>query len=889
MMPILLRVCLAAAAVAVLMAAPASAQTTPAQTARLLLTVVDPTGGVIPGATVTIAGLEASTKAATIAPVKSTEAGLATLDKLAPGRYLIRAEFPGFQPAELKDQRLRAGENKHIPVLPIKRVEDSVVVGRDARDVATDRTLTFGSVLTREQIQALSDDPDEMRRQLMEMAGSDAVIKVDSFEGQQLPPKAQIKSIRMSRDQFAAENHASFSSIDIVTQPGIGPLRTSMRGNFYDSGLDGKNPLVQARGPGQNRGFGGSLGGTLLREKADFSLSVNGSNNWSTPQVYAATTSGTQAGNLNIRQPTRNTGVSGLLNYALTKDQTIRFGMNVNESEQRNQGVGQLDVSLDRAFSTENRSWGLRFQETGPLGRRFVTNTRFTVSTNRSATKSVVEAPTIVVPDNFTVGGAQRSGGSTNRSFAFQQDLDYVRGLHSVRAGIMVDGGHVKSGLSTNYLGTYTFEDFDAYLAGRPRSYSRRLGDPTIEYWNVQTGLYIQDDIRPRKNISISLGLRYEMQMRVDDKANFAPRAGFTWSPLQSGRISVRGSWGIFYDWYQMGLYGQVLQTDGTRQREVNLLNPSYPDPGPLDVASAPSNRYLLEDKLRMPWTNRSSLGLSGSIGRLYLGGTYSYNRQSNVLVGENLNAPVNGVRPDPALANIFRAVGRARSMFHSVSGNASLNLGPMGATAPASASQPFFSPRRGLYVSTFFGISRSRSQSQGAFSVPFSANLEDEWAPSGSPWNMHASLSSGMFKNLNVNLGVNASAGGYYTIRTGRDDNGDLIFNDRPAGVGRNTERGAMYLSSSLYLNYNLGFGRQTTSMPGGIMIMERGGVLTAGPGSAMAAPRYRLNFGVSIDNPTNRANYGGYSGVMTSEFFRKPTSVSGVRRVMFNAGLSF
>ena len=137
-------------------------------------------------------------------------------------------------------------------VLPLKGMTEGVVVGRDARDVATDRTLTFGSVLTQEQIQALSDDPDEMRRQLQEMS-PDAVIKVDSFEGQQLPPKAQIKSIRISRDQFAAENHSAFSSIDIITQPGIGPLRTSMGGNFYDSSMDGKNPLVNAR-PRQNRG-----------------------------------------------------------------------------------------------------------------------------------------------------------------------------------------------------------------------------------------------------------------------------------------------------------------------------------------------------------------------------------------------------------------------------------------------------------------------------------------------------------------------------------------------------------------------------------------------------------------------------------------------------------
>jgi hypothetical protein len=887
MMPIPLRVCLTAAFVAALVA-PASAQTGPPPAARLLVTVVDSSGGVIPAATVTISGVEAATKSAAIPAVKTSDAGLATVEKLTPGRYTIRAEFQGFSPAELKDQRLRAGDNKHVLILPVKRVEDAVVVGRDARDVATDRTLTFGSVLTREQIQALSDDPDEMRRQLMEMAGPDAVIKVDSFEGQQLPPKAQIKSIRMSRDQFAAENHASFSSIDIVTQPGIGPLRTSFNGNFADSALDGKNPLVQARGPAQNRGFGGSLGGTLLKERADFSISVNGSNNWLTPQIYQNTGTGRRAENATVRQPSVSTGVSGLLNYALTKDQTIRFGMNVSDSERRNMGVGDQS-DFERGYSTESRNWGLRFQETGPLGRRFVTNTRFMMNVSRSENTSVVEARTIVVPEEFTSGGAQRKGGSLTRSFSFQQDLDYVRGLHSFRAGLMVDGGYAKTSTFTNYLGTYTFESLTAYNEGRPRSYSQRIGDPTVDYWNAQTAVYIQDDIRPRKNISVSLGARYETQMRVDDKANFAPRAGFTWSPLQNGRMSVRGSWGIFYDWYQMALYAQTLQTDGTRARDVNILNPSYPDPGPLDAASAPSNRYFLEDKLKMPMTKRTSLGLSGSMGRLSLGATYSYSRNSNVLVGENLNAPVNGVRPDPSLANVIRTVGRAQAVFHSVSGSLNLNLSPMGATAPGSASQPFFSLRRGLYASTFFGVSRSRSQSEGPFSVPFLADLEDEWAPSGSPWNVHSSVSSSMFKNLNFSLNVSANAAGYYTIRTGSDDNGDLIFNDRPVGVGRNTERAASYLNANLYVSYSLGFGRQRTTAPMGIMIMERGGVLTAGTGPASTMPRYRLNFSVSINNLTNRANYGGFNGNLSSADFGKPLSASGVRSVRFNAGLSF
>ena len=894
----IVRVCLIAAVFYVAaFATNVMAQTAPV--AKLLVTVVDPTGAVLPNATITIVGVEEATKAVTLAPAKADEKGQATLEKLVPGRYTVRAEYPGFMPGEIKEQRVRAGDNKAVLVLPLKGVTEGVVVGRDARDVATDRTLTFGSALTREQIQALSDDPDEMRRQLQEMA-PDAVIKVDSFEGQQLPPKAQIKSIRISRDQFAAENHSAFSTIDIVTQPGIGPLRTNVRGNFYDSSLDGKNPLVNAVGPGQNRGAGATFGGTMVRNKADFSLSFNGSNNWSSPQLYASTIGGdARAEYLRIKQPSVNAGVNGLLNYALTKDQTIRFGVNYGQNNRENLGVGQHD-NVERAYSQEATNWGIRFQETGPLGRRMVTNTRIMLNVNRNEMESAFEGVTIVVPDALTRGGAQRSGGAYNRSFALQQDLDYVRGLHSWRAGVMVDGGYSKTTTATNYLGTYTFESVDAFNAGRPRTYTRRIGDPTVGYWNVQSAFYVQDDYKPRKNLSVSLGLRYEAQWRVHDALNLSPRAGFTWSPLKSGRMSVRGSWGLFYDWFPMGTYAQVLQTDGTRQRDINIINPTFPDPGPLPP-STPVNRYLLEDHRNMPQTNRTSAGVSGSIKRLSMGMTYAYSKSSNQLVGQNLNAPVNGVRPDPSYANVIRAVGLAESRTHSINGNMSVSLAPGpalgGPPSGPSSSQKFFSLRRGMSMFMFVGSNIAHNNSEGSFAVPASGSLDTEWGPSNfsSPWNISTGISSSMIKNLNINLSINASAGQYYTIRTGLDNNLDAILNDRPAGVGRNTEHGAASINSYLSLNYSIGFGKQAAAggmgPMGPMMIMERGGAVAVsmGPGGPASAPRYRLNFGVFIDNPTNHANYGSYSGVMTSEFFKQPTSAYGVRRITFNMGLSF
>ena len=120
----------------------------------------------------------------TLTPATTSEKGVATFEGLAPGRYTIRAEFPGFEPGSLKDVRVRSGDNKHIVILGLKKVEEAVTVSENAQTAAADpRGNAFKEILTREEIDALSDDPAEMAQQLLDMAGGNAVIRIDSFYG----------------------------------------------------------------------------------------------------------------------------------------------------------------------------------------------------------------------------------------------------------------------------------------------------------------------------------------------------------------------------------------------------------------------------------------------------------------------------------------------------------------------------------------------------------------------------------------------------------------------------------------------------------------------------------------------------------------------------------
>jgi len=647
---------------------------------RLVITVVDQTGGVLPGATVTIAGQDEATKSVLIEPATASPEGMATFGGLRPGRYAVKAEFTGFDPRVNPDVRVRAGDNKETISLAIEKLADTVNVARDRQEVAVDRATTFGSALTREQIDALSDDPAVLRQQLAEMAGGPAIIRVDSFEGAPLPPKAQIKSIHITRDGFAAENHnAGAFFIDIVTQPGIGPLRGQVQYGMRPGTLTGNSPFTPIKGPENMQAGVVVIGGTLAREKSSFSLVLQGNTSYTTPNLNVVRPTGSVSQALNLRTPRNNLNVQGLIDYAVTKDQTIRVSFYQLHNSADNLGVGAYD-ELERAYNTTDTTTNVRIQHTGPFQRRMFTNTRLSVTRTHSDQASAIEAPTIQVLDAFTSGGAQMSGGREATSFTFASDLDYVRGRHSFRAGVLVDGGSWNSNLNSNYLGTYTFNSLAAYAAGLPINFTRRLGDPAIAYSMVDAGLYVQDDFRVRRNLTISPGLRYETQAHMSDWKDLGPRIGMTWAPFKSGRTALRGSAGIFYDWLGQNTYEQALRVDGTHEQELNIVNPSFPNPGTGGVVP-PANRYFLDPNLRSPRNVRFSGGIDQTFYNsptwsMRANALYAYTRTEDAWRGLNQNAPVAGLRPDPGFGQLVH-----RHAFHAgeLARDAAIEIRPRG------------------------------------------------------------------------------------------------------------------------------------------------------------------------------------------------------------------
>ena len=861
----------------VLIGAPAAAQTATDE-GRLLVTVVDQTGGVIPNAKVTVTSEDPAVAARTsIAPVVTSGAGVATVDRLEPGRYAIQAEFPGFETVVVHDVRVRTGDVRRTIALPIKKVAEDVTVGRDRQSAALDpQGSAFSTVLTREQIAALPDDPDELESVLKSMAPPGAQFRVDGFTGGKLPPKSQIRSIRLPRmDQIAAQNHGGLNGllfIDILTQPGNGPLRGSVDFAYRDDALDAKNPFTPVKGDEGLRQGGVSFSGSIVPGKSSFSIQVQQTNLFDSTNLLAALPDGAVAAP--VRRPTDRLNVYARFDQSLTKDHLARFSFTRTDSTMDNLGVGGYDLP-ERAYSTTSTDNQFRMTENGPLGRRFFSESRLQVHWTDSASTSAVELPTNLVLDAFTRGGAQQAGGSKTVEFSAASDLDYVRGRHSTRTGVLVEGGRYISDQRTNYLGTYTFTSLAAFDAGLPALFTRLVGDPAIAYTNVQVGVYAQDDFRLLKSLLLSYGLRYEAQSLIADTLNFSPRVTVSWSPFKSGRTTVRAGYGRFTDWLGLSTYEQTLRVDGFHQQEIDIVDPAYPLPG-IAGTTPPTNRYLLDPNLVLPESQLANVGVDQTIGAMRVSATHTSRTGSKQLRGRNLNAPVDGVRPDPAFSNVIEVVGDAAQR---------------GWTATATASFLKLDWHQTFFAATY-SLASLETNTAGPFTPPPNGDsLASEWGPIVPRHRVGATASTQPIRNLAVGVNFRAQSGTPYNITTGVDTNNDGLFTDRPAGVGRNGALTASQWDLGLRVSYAWNFG---PALPNGggpqmVMISAGGGNVSGGVSGGAGDRRYRVELYVAAQNVTNHNNYIGYSGVMTSPFFMQPTNVLDPRRIQIGAQFGF
>ena len=867
---------------AALAAGTAAAQ--PRQTGTLRVVVRDPSGAVIPNAVVVVTGAEPATADVAVPAVNSDGQGVATAIDVPVGRYTVAVTFPGFEGRTVPDVRVRAGDNRREVTLPIEKVAESVAVGRDPATAASDpKSERFSNVLSKDQIEALPDDPDEMEKVLKEMAGPGATIRVDGFRGGKLPPKSQIRSIRFSSAMFGAENHsAGHTFVDIATQPGIGPMRGSMEFSFRDESLNARNAFQSEKGPEQTQQYNLNLSGTLLKDRTSFSLSAGRASLYDSAYIYAAVPG--RGVDAPVRRPSNRLNFNLRVDHALNKAHSLRGSFQQNDNDLRTLGVGNYDLP-QRAFGRITSESILRLSESGPLSRLWYAESRLQVRRGDNDTISDFEVPTVKVLDAFTTGGAQQAGGRRSTDVEYATDVDYATRGHALRMGTLIEGGVYRSDNRTNYLGTFTFPSLADYDAGRPATYTRRTGDPLVEYSQWQGGFYVQDDWRARKNLTVNLGVREEFQTHMEDRWNLAPRGGITWSPFKNGKTTVRAGGGLFYEWLDADTYEQTLRVDGTRQKDLVVVNPGYPDPlgGGVSQEVLPSSRYMLADNLVMPKRALGLVALTQQISPTFgVNLSYSHTNGWDRLRGRNVNAPLDGVRPDPAAGNVTQVESTATLHVDSINAGLNINL-----------------PKRRAFVFASYAFNRQMSDADGAFSLPANSyDLAAEWSRvTGVPRHIaSAVMNTTLTKSLRLAVSTSARSGAPYNVTTGRDDNGDTVFNDRPAGVGRNSLTTAGMWDMAARVTYAFGFGEKPAGAggPGGPqVIMVRGGgagdLLGALGGGGAENKRIRIELFAAASNLSNTVNPIGYSGVMTSPFFGKPTAAASARKVDIGMKIGF
>jgi hypothetical protein len=852
----------------------AFAQARTVNNAALRVAVLDPNGAAVVNASVTLSQVKGS---------KTTnQTGETNFNQLKPGAYQLRVTAQGFEPHE---QTIKAdGNAQRIEVrLAIANVQEALTVEQDKREANTDpRGDAFGNVLTAEQIALLPDDPDEFEAAIRALAGPGATFRVNGFRGGKLPPKNQIQTIRFRTNQFAAENHeANHFFVDIQTKPGLGNWHGSFNGGFRDESLNARNAFAPFRAPEQTRRLGFDVSGPMWKGKTSLALSADAVNAYDAQTIVAALPDGDFNGI--VRRPLRTLNTTARVEHLLTPLSTLRGEYQRSATRRDNLGAGNFDLA-ERGYNSDSVNHVARLSNAATIGKLLFNELRWQMNWQTTELRSLSQAPTIQVLNAFTRGGAQLDTERRVREFELADNLDVATKKHALRFGLQLEHFNVGADERRNLNGTFLFSSLADFRAGRPLNYTQRTGAGQLSFTQWQAGWYAQDDWRIRKSFTLSYGVRHEWQTNLSDRSNWSPRLGFAWSPFKSGKTTVRGGAGYFYNWFDTLTLEQALRVNGQQQSDLIILNPGFPNPftgG--QQRMLPPSRIVIDPRLRMPAALAANFGVEREHKpQLRLNASYSFRRDLHQLRGRNTNQPdATGARPNPAAGNLTQVESSANTFMHS------FNLG-------------FNWMKLGKFMfSTNYTLGKVTNESDSPFALPVnSRDLRAERGPAASDIR-HRFMMLGnytMSRGFRVSSILVTQSAVPYNLMTGFDDNGDGIVNDRPTATRRNSARGAAMFDLSTRLGWGFGFGKPPEQSGGA---QARAVVINGGdPGSVLGSlgglggarnKRYQMEFFIQASNVLNTVNRVGFSGVQTSPFFGRAIAAMPSRRLETGLRFSF
>ena len=834
-------------------ATPAPAQASPATTGVLRGHILDPTGALIPGAQITVT----TTKGVTVGTVTANAAGTYAVRSLPAGSYIVQVTFTGFAPFVSPPIDLAAGQTKSVDVkMAVENTQQQVIVTDEGGPtVSTDAgSNTSAIVLKDHDLDALSDDPDELQNELEALAGPSAgpnggQIYIDGFTGGTLPPKSAIREIRINQNPFSAEfDHIGYGRIEILTKPGTDTLHGRFYAQGNDDNLNTGNPFTTNLPSYYSYQYNGTVSGPLSKwasyfmsvedreTQTDNVYSILGGPDYNATSNTWTVSSGLVSGSL--FSPANHLEVSPRIDLQLGQKNTLTLRYQFFRNHVTN-SLGSSTSFPSQASSSNSIEHTVQLDDTQIITDRIVNETRFEYRRADSTSSPIAAEPAFGVSastaPSYGVPGVFSGGGNGNQStnshadhYELQNFTTMTKGAQAIKFGVWLRDDRNATSNNSNFNGSYTFPSVAAFVdtwngitagetiaqiaAACPPTQSGGCVPTKLVYTtgpiafqaNVFNGaLFVQDDWKVNKNLTLSGGLRWESQNHIADHNDWAPRVAFAYAldGHKKGTVSktvLRGGFGFFYDRFSVGSLMNIETLNGTAHSQVqtDITNPACFNGTSLSAVNlsmcgtaktSTPEIYSITSGYHSPYMEQTGASLERQLTKVStLTFTYMHSSGFHQLVVRDSNAylpgtyqygsaTLTGTRPDtnPTCLAANDCPGIVQQYFPEAVFNENQVIVNLNAR---------FTPNLGL--SGFYTASWANSDGGGGSNPSNSYNLRQDYGPAGfvrRQWIFLMGNYTGPWA-ITFNPFLIAQSGHPYTITSPYDLTGDNFFNDRPS-----------------------------------------------------------------------------------------------------------
>ena len=752
-------------------------------------TVTDPSGALVPQAEVTLSNASGFSRM-----VKSGVAGAFELPRLVPGRYSLSVSAQGFTPAQVNDVLVYADKVTSKNVKLEIHVQSEVQVTAENSGIGVNpENNANATVIKGKDLDALSDDPDELEDELTALAGPAAgpnggQIYIDGFTGGQLPPKSSIREIRINSNPFSAQyDKLGYGRIEILTKPGTDKLHGSFMMNGNDKAFNSLNPFVTDEPSYYSTFFVGNASGSLSKSASWFASVFrrdNESNSIITADILGAS-GAAEDYTLAVPNPQSRLDVSPRFDFQLGANNTLSVRYMFDRQKQTNSGVSGTSLE-SQAYNVLDYEHTIQISDTQVFSPKIVNETRFQYIADRNSQVASYTDPTITVQGAFTGGGNNSGTVRDNQDrFELQDYVTAAEGRHALNFGTRLRLTHEVNSSTSGFNGNYIYPSLDDYAAGTPSEYDVTAGNSKASVNLFDAALFFQDDWTVRPYFTFSYGVRYEGQNRIGDHADWAPRFALSWAPGarngQKANTVFRAGYGWFFDRFSSTYVLDAIHQNGINQKQYVVKNPAFTTnaPSPSELAAsttAAPTLYSIAPGLKASVNMQAAVGVEHQFGKVVTASaTYINSRGVHQYLSDNINAYIASTY-DPTTGMGTRPNGINENIYQFQSGGV-YNQNQLMLNYRVQAKK--------VSLFGFYQLGFAKADTSGATYFP--SNQTDPGADYGrATFDVHNRFLLG--GNYQAPLGVSispflvADSGSPFNITLGTDLNGDNQYNDRPS-----------------------------------------------------------------------------------------------------------